>query len=175
MNWSSLLRFFGAPAPVPPYPAEPNPSIYAEAVLKVAIRELGHGEKGGNNVGPDLDRYRRGGPGGAWCAAFISYCLEEGAKDCGIPWLVKRSHSAKTLFANALKVGTKVTRPMARDLASWHRGVAGARTGHIGIVSRVDGNAFWSIEGNKGLYPSMVREYLHELGEPLLLAFARLP
>lgn len=96
---------------------------------------------------------------------------------------VKRSHGAKKLFANCLKVGVRVDRPAPGDIVLWHRGAAGARTGHIGIVSRVDGGEFWSIEGNKGggknkagvFIPSKVREFNHEIGEALLLGFCRLP
>lgn len=177
-QWLAELRL---PRPVN---YEVPPSILGEAVLKIAFAEIGKGEAGANNVGPDLDRYRRGGPDGAWCAAFVSWCLEQGCEAIGEPLCpIGRSHNAKRLFNNALAVGARVTRPIARDLVLWHRGATGAVTGHIGIVSKVDGNSFHSIEGNRGggtdargtFHPSLVREFLHELGEPLLLGFARLP
>lgn len=176
MTWWALWReAIGLLPPVQSWP--PPPSSYGEAVLAVAIAELGKGEQGGNNIGPDLDRYRQGGPGGAWCAAFVAYCLEVGAVHRKMECPVRRSHNAKRLYANVLKGGgVRVERPAARDIVLWHRGADGARTGHIGIVSRVDsGSLFWSIEGNKGLYPSKVREYPHECGEALLLGFCRLP
>jgi hypothetical protein len=174
MNWWPWYPYHLA-SKQPAVLAPPPPSLLGEAALKVAIAELGRGEVGKNNEGPDIDRYRRGGSGGPWCAAFVSYCLEEGAKAGGFTWTVPRSHNAKRLFANCLKHGTKVARPMARDLVLWHRGAAGARTGHIGIVSRVDGSSFRSVEGNRGGFPSKVREYEHEIGEALLLGFCRLP
>lgn len=158
-------------------PHPPTTSSYAEAVLKVAIAEMGHGEEGGNNRGPDLDRYRRGigAPGDPWCAAFVSFCLESGAAALGVPCPVKRSHSARRLFANVLAAGSRVERPAARDIVLWARGAANSGQGHIGIVSRVAGNTFWSVQGNKGGFPSRVREYLSELGEANLLGFGRLP
>ena len=154
----------------------PPRSMFGLAALDVARREEGNGEKGGNNLGPDLIRYRRGGPGGAWCAAFVSYCIEEGARAIGAPSPVQRSHGAKRLFERCLKAGVATTLPMAGDIVCWHRGAKGAATGHIGIVSRGwDDGAFFTLEGNRGAFPSRVREYLHELGEPLLIGFARLP
>jgi hypothetical protein len=148
-----------------------------EAALVVARREIGCGEAGRNNGGPDVVRYRRGkDDGGAWCASFASYCLEEGSKALGLPCPVKRSAGAKRLVRRALEAGgVSVMPPEVGCLALWHRGAAGASTGHVGIVSRVDGNAFWTICGNKGGYPSKVREYGHEVGEALLLDFVRLP
>lgn len=153
-----------------------HPSQLGLAAVEIARSEVGHGEESHNNVGPALDRYRRGGPGGPWCAAFVSYCLDEAARRIGLHACpVKRSHNAKRLFANAVAVGTRMQRPAEGALVLWHRGAAGARTGHIGIVGRVEGNAFWSIEGNRGGYPSRVRAYQHEVGEALLLGFARMP
>lgn len=143
--------------------------------LQLALGELGNGEQGGNNQGPDLDRYRTGldgrrGPGGAWCAAFGCWYLEHAG------FKFKRSHSAKGLYAACLRAGAwKVERPAPGDGVLWHRGAAGAWTGHWGIVSSVQGSTFWSVEGNRGGFPSKVREYQHELGEALLLGFCRFP
>jgi hypothetical protein len=178
-------------APPAPIVTPPRSALGIAAEL-TARGQIGRGEQGGNNVGPDLDRYRNGGPGGAWCAAFVSWCIEEAARHVGPSKSFtsgqrfvapKRSHGAKKLFANCLKVGQRVDVPAPGDIVLWHRGAKGARTGHIGIVSRVDGGEFWSIEGNKGggknkagvFIPSKVREFNHEIGEALLLGFARLP
>jgi hypothetical protein len=156
----------------------PPPSRFGTAALAIARAEIGHGEAGGNNIGPDLDRYRQGGVAGAWCAAFVSFCLESGAQVLDEPICpVARSHNAKRLFARCFKVGASVARPLPGDIVCWHRGAADALTGHIGIVSQAELHSagFHVIEGNRGGYPSLVREYPHELGEALLLGFARLP
>lgn len=148
------------------------------AALQIARRELGKGESGGNNRGPDVVRYRRGvDDGQPWCAALMIYCLEEGAQTIGRVCPVKRSRNAKRLARNVIAAGgTLIDRPEAGCLVLWHRGAAGALTGHIGIVSRVgDGSDFWTIEGNRGGFPSLNREYQHEVGEPNLLGFYRLP
>jgi hypothetical protein len=168
------MGLFGVSVPRPLEPPPPRSTV-GEAALEVAKLELGNGEEGANNLGPALVRYRRSGPEGAWCAAFVSYCLEEGCRLIGFSCPVRRSHNAKRLFERCLKAGAAVARPMAGDIVCWHRGAAGARTGHIGIVSKVQLDGGWfSIEGNRGRFPSKVREYLHETGEPLLLGFARL-
>jgi hypothetical protein len=161
-----------APPSLPPMP----PSTFGAAALAVAMREIGKGESVANNIGPDLDRYRCGGPGGAWCAALMSYCLETGAQEIGAPLPLTRSHRAKRLYDRAIAAGSRAIEPMPGDLACWHRGVAGARTGHIGIVSRGLVDGLWhAIEGNRGGFPSRVREYPHELGEAMFIGFARLP
>jgi hypothetical protein len=180
---AELTDLRDAITPVPSSPitqlAVPPPpqSVFGLAALRIAEREIDHGEQGRNNYGPDLERYRRGttGAGDAWCAAFISYCLEEGALQLHKPCPIVRSHSAKTLFARCLAVGYAVEEPKPGDLACYHRGAANAITGHINIVKRglIDGE--WiSIDGNRGGFPSKVRTYPHELDEPLFLGFARL-
>jgi hypothetical protein len=168
-------------APTPAQPPPPHAAL-AAAAHALARGQIGRGEGGANNAGPDVDRYRKGGTGGAWCAAFLSWCLEEAWTQLfdrvqrSAPQPVKRSHSAKTLFANCLRAGAvRVERPSAGDIVLWHRGAANARTGHIGIVSRVEDNAFWEISGNRGAFPSRVREFSHELGEANLIGFARMP
>ena len=164
-------------------------------VLECARQCLGMGEKGGNNRGPDIDRFRRGrklkpGQGGAWCASFCSFILEESwAHFYGFPcwsWLdkkrqarmpVKRTANAKKLANRIAKAGCFVFEPSPGDFVLWKR--KGGH--HIGIVSKVRPGEFYSIEGNKGRYDrktghgSKVREYRHELGEPNILFFARLP
>ena len=58
----------------------------AAAALDVARREIGHGEEGGNNSGQFVAKYHRieddgdDDDDGSWCAAFVSYCFEEGQK-----------------------------------------------------------------------------------------------
>lgn len=151
-------------------------SVFGLAALDIAEAEMGRGESTANNEGPDIDRYRKGGVDGAWCAAFVSYCLEEGAARIAKRLPVARSHNAKRLFARCVKAGREVGLPAPGDIVLWHRGAQGARTGHIAIVRQVhEDGSFTTIEGNRGGFPSKVREYLHEQGEALLLGFARLP
>ena len=161
-------------------------------VLEVMIEEMrvGAGEVGGNNRGPDLDRYRRGGSGGAWCAALISYAYEVVCDRHGMQMPFARSRGAKRLFARIAAAGeivplvisgpaADISIPEPGDTVAWHRGRSGGRwnwTGHIGIVSRVSVGAgrYWSIEGNVGPYPARVREYRHDLIDDRRVGFARI-
>lgn len=157
------------------------PSSVGRAALAVARGELGRGEYGGNNKGSDIDRYRGGqGGSGAWCAAFVSYCLEQGARNAGAREYVKRSHGARRLFRRCIAAGTRVDidRIQEGDIVCWKRGPDDSWKGHIGIVSdakRDNGKTVaWSyIAGNEGPYPARVMEHVGHTRR--LVGFARLP
>jgi hypothetical protein len=153
------------------------PSRFGLAALAVLKCELGRGETLANNEGPDLDRYRRGGPEGPWCAALQCYGIEEGAKVLSVPCPIRRTHNAKELWRRIAAAGCVLDGPQLGAFALYHRGAAGAKTGHICIVSAIGekGAPWTSIDGNKGSFPSKVRPYPHELGEPGFIGFARLP
>lgn len=88
-----------------------------------------------------------------------------------------RTHNARELFRRCCLLGEIVAAPVPGDIVCWRRGAEGSRKGHIGFVSWVDedSSGFRSIEGNRGSFPSRVREYLHERGEANLIGFVRLP
>lgn len=155
-------------------PAMNNSSRLGLAALAVAIANIGHGELGGNNHGPDLVRYRGGiDDADPWCADFLSYCLEQGAAKLDRPCPVKRSRGAKRLVRHVLGAGgILVMTPAPGDLVLMSR--PGGH--HVGIVwtLRAPGE-FISIEGNVGRYPSRVRDYRHEFGEPHFVCFTRPP
>lgn len=157
-------------------PIVQHPSRFAMEVLRVARGEIGHGEADRNNEGPRLDVYRRGGPKGAWCAAFVSWCLEQAAENLSLVCPVKRSHGARRLFKNCCAVGEVVELPMPGDIGLQSRGAAGSWTGHVYIVSRaLSQGTFAAIEGNRGTYPSMVDEFKRAVGEPNHVGWCRLP
>jgi hypothetical protein len=180
IRWHEFWGHLEVPAPAGLFPA-PEVSRYALEVARVAEAQVGIKEVGGNNLGRDIDMYRtdrqgRMGPGGAWCAALVSWDLEEAAENLGQPCPVKRSHNAKKLFLNASKVGMNVERPSRGCLALWHRGIDGARTGHIAVVTQATRlPKFTCVEGNKGPFPAPVDYFDHVLGEHNLLGFVRLP
>ena len=151
--------------------------------LSVASSEVGQGEEGGNNSGPYVENLLglkwdgNNDDDGAWCAAFVSHCLSEGSKEAGIPLNISLSNGAKALY-NGMEVKSQT--PMAGDVVCWDRGALntdGSKTwqGHIGIVERVDGGLFFTIEGNVGGYPSKVRRFQYDLkNETRLEGFGRL-
>lgn len=147
----------------------------ALVALEVAREELGRGELGANNAGPDVAKYRGDDKHAAWCAAFVCWCFEEAARRLGVPMPFKRSHGAKRCYRIIGNAGAFVDLPMPGDVACWHRGAAGSWMGHVALVDAVDGDLFSCIEGNRGRFPSRVARFDHELGEPNLIGFARAP
>ncbi len=146
----------------------------AAAALDVARREIGHGEEGGNNSGQFVARYHRidddgdDDDDGSWCAAFVSYCFEEGAKALGIEMPFKRSGGAKKLFSNIAATGSTVEDPKPGDVICWDRGTPGSWQGHIGIVESSADGVLHTIEGNVGAYPAKVKRLSYDLNELLL-------
>lgn len=134
--------------------------------LQVALREVGHGEHGGNNKGPDVSRYRgRLGGRGAWCAAFVVYCFEVASGAQGKPCPIKRTHGARKLYRRCVAAGWRVEFDDIQpgDVVLWARGDEGSWMGHIGIVGDVMRDSYGDIKswryvaGNEGKYPAVVR------------------
>lgn len=170
---------FGFPLWIPhAIDGAPVPSRFGMAALVIARRELGQGESGRDNDGADVRRFAKmdRSPGN-WCAAFVSYCLEEGAvHQLGLPLPIERSHGARQLWKRCGKAGAFVSHPLPGDVACWWRVSLTDWRGHVGLVSWSSGDGeFRCFEGNRGRFPSRVREFGHELGEHQLLGFARLP
>jgi hypothetical protein len=143
-----------APAPRP-LPAELHAQLLAAAALEVAIGQLGRGESGGNNLGPDVARYiAPTKPPANWCAGFVGWCYEEAARKVGVPLPFKRSLGAKRMGENIAAVGRKFSDPrqaLPGDVFVLHRGAKGSWMGHIGFVGeRTYYPTFDAVEGNAG-------------------------
>jgi hypothetical protein len=143
--------------------------------LQIAREEMSKlaGEEGENNSGPWVHKYTQG-KDALWCAHFVSWCIANACDKVGKDRLLKHTGWARGLYKLAGKAGEFVDTPLPGDIACWKRGAVG---GHVGIVSGVAvcGRIFWSIEGNRGNFPSRVDEFKHALGEDRLMGFARLP
>jgi hypothetical protein len=143
--------------------------------LQIAREEeaAGAGEEGKNNSGPWVHKYS-GGKDALWCAHFVSWCIADACKSIGRKTPFKHTGWARGLYKRAGRAGEFVKLPEVGDIVCWKRGAVG---GHVGIVSEVDlqSGIFWSIEGNRGNFPSRVDEFKHALGEDRLMGFARLP
>ena len=157
--------------------------------LQAAIADLGCGESEGNNLGPDIERYRdavtskRDGKPDSWCAYFVSWCLLEGSRRADQPTGFRLSGGAKRLCQRAIKAGARhITSPecgLPGDLIVWWREqrtkLSTPGKGHIGIVESMDGAIAHTIEGNKGRYPAKVRRIPHDLSDdPSWLGFVRI-
>lgn len=132
----------------------------------IARQNIEASEFGGNNRGPDVERFRSGyGGHGAWCAAFVCYCLEKASEARGAAMPFERTHGARKLFRRAVASGWLVDASdiQVGDLVLWARGRK-AWQGHIGIVSQAAWNdrgkvkSWHYIAGNEGNYPAPVKE-----------------
>lgn len=144
--------------------------LIAAHAVRVARGEIGCGEFGGNNAGPDVRRYRGGRSGrGPWCAAFVHYCFSQAAADLEFRAPLAYDPGAKSLTRQIAAVGRwvdlDVEGPAPGDVLCWHRGPRiGPLSwrGHVGIVSRAPRRGphpplYW-IDGNRGPAPSPVTE-----------------
>lgn len=149
--------------------------------LQVAKKEFakGAGEAGSDNHGPDIRRYHEvtgASEGESWCASFISYCFKEG--NGGTTPYQPTAGARKTLArfkAKGWDFAASVNNPPAAgDIIVWYRGPRNGWMGHIGIVSDYRDGIVYTIEGNRGPYPSKVSAFSYTLGQiDKLLGFGR--
>jgi len=148
-----------------------DPSSIEHPLVEYAMQELLDGvqEHGGNNRGHRVEQYQRGRAGmlrrwmrGAWCAAFVSWCLWHtygddapyirGARRLGIAVA-----EGDELDADELEPG---------DLIVWDRDGPDAGSdpsddwsGHIGVVVGSTDDYTYTIEGNAEARRGAVRIY----------------
>ena len=155
----------------------PGGSATARGALGVAVAEYagGHGEQGGNNMGPDVKRYLNGvNPPAYWCAAFVSYCF----KNSGQPMPFIYDLGARSILAQLRAKGwgvkpTDAAPPLPGDLLVFWRNSPSSWEGHIGIVFGYADGIVQTIEGNK---TPKVGKFSYTLGAiDKLLGFARVP
>jgi hypothetical protein len=152
-------------------------STWGLATLAIAIGEIGNGEEGGDNMGPDVAKYQGvvddGGNLGAWCSGFGAWCINSAAEQLGVD-PIKPSSWARTMFARCRKRGRTVDSPAPGDLMLLERGAAGG-TSHFTIVERFDGQRIHTVEGNAGRAPTKVRRRSHDKDSDKIIAIVRLP
>lgn len=134
---------------------------YIRRVLSIANGEIGNGEdpKMGNNLGKDIEVYRKGDGTGrplrvphSWCASFVSYCFLRAAKELKRDAPFKGSRGAKDLVRQASRSGREIPDPEPGAIIAWHRGGVSWQ-GHVGIVEVYDptSDLLITIEGNKNV------------------------
>ncbi|WP_372622564.1 peptidoglycan-binding protein [Falsiroseomonas sp.] len=180
LSWGAL---FGAAS----LPAISPGGALAEAALAVARTQIGVTETPpGSNRGPEVERYLASvglGGGFAWCAAFVHWCGEEGAKQAGLANRVPRTAGVLEMWRRAQRDGLPcVTAEAAREQPGLV--TAGmvfimrfsATTGHTGFVEARDSGRLVTIEGNSNDSGSregtgVFRLTRRTLGMPQLLGF----
>ena len=153
---------------LPLVPAGGSPT--GRRALEKAIQEAvaGAGEEGSDNHGPDLRRYYagHGSEGQSWCAAFASYCFREAVgRDPVFGYLT----GAQAIHNRMRKLGHAYPASLSKppepgDLFVWRRVdpqnlKKTSWQGHVGIVHGFSDGVLWTIEGNRGPYPSRVKPF----------------
>lgn len=130
-------------------------------IVQIAESQIGKGEIGGDNKGPEVRKYTRGKEV-AWCSGFVS-------------WVRSRAGYEGTYILHARSYWTssriRTTKPKPGDVIVFRRGGHG---GHVGIVEKVQGQTITTIEGNVGPYPAKVKRQTYTIGHiQNLLGFVR--
>ncbi len=181
-EWAIANRLGHTTTPASAAASAPNVpaggSATARAALAVAIAEMnaGHGEVGGNNMGPHVTRYLNGivGTPNDWCAGFVSFCFSTSGQPMPFKYSVGARDILDQLKAKGWAVKPDNTHPpLPGDIIVWWRQAPSSWKGHIGIVHSYDNGIVRTIEGNK---TSTVGSFVYTLGAiDKLLGFARVP
>ncbi len=103
-------------------------------IIQVALTQVGY-QEGSNNYTKYGQHY--GWPNTAWCGWFVSWC----ANEAGVPRSVlKQQGIAGVSNFGLTKFYANEKTPQSGDLYF--------KSGHVGLVYKVEGNYFWSVEGN---------------------------
>lgn len=150
----------------------PVPSGGSQAGRKALAVALGEaearcGEEGSDNHGPDIRRYLNGAPeGSSWCAGFVSYCFKKAlGHDGAFGYLVgaQAVHNRMKELGYAYDAAMS-NPPQPGDIIVWRRvDPAKPQTtswmGHVGLVHSFLNGVLWTVEGNRGPYPSIVSPF----------------
>jgi hypothetical protein len=176
-NIASVETQFGLPAP-----PMAGGSGAGRGAITVAMQDMeaGRGEIGANNSGPDVAAYLAPtglGTPNNWCAAFVSHCYRQALGHNAVFGYVpgaQEVHNRMKQLGHAYTASLS-NPPQPGDIIVWRRVDPNdpAHTGwygHIGLVhSFADGN-LWTIEGNRGTFPSKVKAFRYSW--PLLVTSA---
>ncbi|NMO17508.1 peptidoglycan-binding protein [Pyxidicoccus fallax] len=141
-------------APIPAQGRSLGSLVVAHASQHLAQRPR---EIGGENQGPWVRLYMDGneGPAFAWCAGFVTFCLQQAARSLGVPMPVERTFSCDLLAAFGREKGRFLSGPTAspdrtliRPGSLFLRRRTASDWEHAGIVTEVDEETFQTIEGN---------------------------
>lgn len=154
-------------------------SNIGEALLDEMRVELASGVR--ETIGPndsarirDFLRGTGAPPGSSWCAALVRFCLLAAATKLGVEAPIAGSVGARATMDQLKRAGRWIDAVELRQhperlrrgmIPVWWRGQPTGWLGHIGVVSRVDGRRFHSIEGNSGSAADRVAEMPHLLDE----------
>jgi hypothetical protein len=151
-----------APAPKAPEPKPPvtgKPDLLLE-LIKESKKWVGVREKGGNNRGPEVERFQKAVDGKAereaWCMSFVQFCVEEIEGRHGAKSPVYKTEHCLTAFNRSPQMVRSKT-PFPGAIVIWQHG--DTTSGHTGIVVDVIDQAMMLVcEGNTGPESGVNRE-----------------
>lgn len=124
-------------------------------LIEIAQKYVGVKEQGGDNKGPEVERFQKAVDGKAsgepWCMAFVQYCIKESKLESKI----FESEHCLTVW-NKTPKEQRLKEPKVGSLVIWQFG--DTSNGHVGIVTAVFKNSIHTIEGNTGDGKGVVRE-----------------
>lgn len=119
-------------------------------LVDVAHRFVGIQEQGGDNKGPEVERFQRAVDGKAagepWCMAFVQFCVAEVEARTGVKSNLFRSEHCMTVWNKSPQLMRR-KRPEPGLIVIWSR--VNTAFGHTGIVTRQKSpEVYETIEGN---------------------------
>jgi hypothetical protein len=122
-----------------------------QTALELARGYVGIREIGGNNRGPEIERWLANvgrPPGDPWCMAFAWSVVDEACRRIELPNPIPPCASVVRMW-ESLPDGCKLAEPVVGCWA-FHRDADNPRLGHVGFIDALErgGTGTFSIEGN---------------------------
>jgi hypothetical protein len=118
-----------------------------QATIDFARTQVGvEEEPRGSNSSPIIDGYLRNvdlPPGKAWCAAFVSFCVDRGAFDIATTSTLKPSGGALKLYFKNPHLAIPHPEPNTIGVQDHGKGL-----GHVFFITDVQGGMCSTLEGN---------------------------
>ena len=139
-----------------------TPEFLNAEVAKEALKWIGVTEKGGDNKGPEVERFQKAVDGKAvgepWCMSFIQFIIKEIEERYGVKSRIFKTEHVLTCW-NKTPKNMRVGKPCPGDVICWN--FTGTTSGHGGFIETMMVNRCMvkTIEGNtSGPGSRIVRE-----------------
>lgn len=126
-------------------------NLLTQTALELARDYVGIRETGGNNRGPEIERWLKNvgqPPGSAWCMAFAWSVVDEAFRRLELPNPIPPCASVVRMWER-LPDECRLVEPVVGCWA-FHRDADNPALGHVGFIDAVErgGTGTFSIEGN---------------------------
>jgi CHAP domain len=148
--------------------------LIAQLIVEEAKKYVGVTEHGGENRGPEVERFQRAVDGKArgepWCMAFVQFVTGEVCRRLGVRNPLPQSEHCLTVFYSTVSA-YRSEKGSPGFVAIWQHGKTSA--GHTGFVTEPGVVYFRTIEGNTNSAGSREGDGVYEK-KRLMLSGARL-